>query len=545
MADSNPATQLARAYARGCTELGLVPVREFIKVLNAPPSQRSAGVECRLDNLKDPLSDRDIVSIASSLQQCGFITVLDLANNNIGPGGIEHLCVALKDASMIQHVGLSNNRLGDEGLARVAQFIRETNSVKTLVLDRVNATAKGVAAIMASLSQNTSVHTLSLASNDIPPKGGHAIAQVLRLGINLRSLGLADNQLGDAGVVPISAAIAAPGCKLNELDLQRNNINGMGAGAIGEALSRGAMLRTLNLAGNLGISGDGLSNLVRSFSLSPSLQSVDLNGIAFTRNSGAALAETLGKNPPLKELKIGGMAQLALVQDLAVSMGSNITLVRCELSDKLARTEPGQRIEAICAVNRKIAGWESTSSALQQHQKNQNQTNPDNQPNNTAVMQDGQRLRSNNREWDALEQRMLSRQQKPPTTNAETELRNPGETNRPRSSQNDTTLDSTIRDINKFVSGRNGEAQPTAHHVDETYEHVRVPQHMERMFMQWMDSRQAQWEQRYEAQQEKFASDITRHEETIAKLSEQVCGGFDIVMRRCVLSNLTTRYGVV
>jgi Ran GTPase-activating protein (RanGAP) involved in mRNA processing and transport len=244
MADTNPATQLARAYARGCSELGLSPVSEFVRVLNAPPSQRSAGVECVLKDLASPLTDRDLVSIASSLQQCGFITSLDLSNNNIGPGGVDHLCSALQDSTTLRHLTLSNNgNLRDEGLTRLAQFARENNSLQSLVLDRVGATARGVAAVMASLSQNASIQTLSLAANQIPPKGGHAIAQVLRLGINVRSLNLADNQLGDAGVVPIAAAIAAPGCKLVELDLQRNGINGMGAGALGEALSRGAMLK--------------------------------------------------------------------------------------------------------------------------------------------------------------------------------------------------------------------------------------------------------------------------------------------------------------
>jgi hypothetical protein len=69
--------------------------------------------------------------------------------------------------------------------------------------------------------------------------------------------------------------------------------------------------RTLNLAGNVGIGGDGLSNLVRSVSLSPSLLSLNLNGIAFTRDSGAAVAETLGKNPPLKELHVTGASCVA------------------------------------------------------------------------------------------------------------------------------------------------------------------------------------------------------------------------------------------
>jgi len=548
MADTNPATQIARAYARGCSELGLVPVAEFVRVLNAPPSQRGRGVACNLSELKNPLSDRDLVSITSSLQQCNFITSLDLANNNIGIGGIEHLCSALQDSTSIKHLGLSNNNIGDEGLTRVAQLIRETSSLETLVLDQVHASAKGVAAIMASLSQNSSVHTLSLGGNQIPPKGGHAIAQVLRLGINLRSLGLADNQLGDAGVVPISDAIATPSCKLTHLDLQRNNINGMGAGSLGEALSRGAVLRELNLAGNMGIGGDGLSNLVRSFSLSPSLQSVNLDGVGFTRDSGAALAETLGKNPPLKELRIGGLTQLALAQDLAVAMGSNITLVRLELSSKMARTEPGQRIDAICSVNRKIAGWESRPSASNNGgggsltQTEPRHGNRDEAPTrSTLALPDRERRGVDNApsgaqfprgndarvpyEKEQLDRRMARRQ---------TEYQQQAQREQPHGSaiqgqqprRQDESLASTIRDIQEYTSQPStrrdnyGSQRPGAESFGA--DNVRVPPQMERMFMQWMDSRQSQWEQRYEAQQEQFAADIAKHEDTISRMGEQV-----------------------
>ena len=557
MADTNPATQIARAYARGCSELGLVPVKEFIRVLNAPPSQRNRGVECVLSELKNPLTDRDLVSITSSLQQCNFITSLDLANNNIGPGGIEHLCAALQESTNIKHLSLSNNNLQDEGVARVAQFIRENNSLTTLVLEQVNVSAKGVAAVMASLSENTSIMTLSLAGNQIPPKGGHAIAQVLRLGINLRSLGLADNQLGDAGVVPIAAAIAAPSCKLTELDLQRNGINGMGAGSLGEALSRGAVLRTLNLAGNMGVGGDGLSNLVRSFSLSPSLQSVNLDGISFTRDSGAALAETLGKNPPLKELRIAGLAQLALAQDLAVAMGSNITLVRLELSSKMARTEPGQRIDAICAVNRKIAGWESTPSALPQSSRPAAQARGESNENGSQrpALEDGGHGATRNvgsqrppYEKEALDRRMALRQKEyrdqlqqqqqslhqPPSQHMQSQhqqqqQRQPQQQQRQQQGQHHQAqdgLDGTIRDIQQFAAS--GREPPRGFEDPYTNDNVRVPPQMERMFMQWMDSRQSQWEQRYEAQQERFAADIARHEDTIARLGEQVslCGAY-------------------
>ena len=78
MTDRSPANQLARTYVRGCSELGLNPVAEFVQVLNTSPSQRSKGVECVITQQINPLTDQDLVNIASSLQHCNFITLLAL-----------------------------------------------------------------------------------------------------------------------------------------------------------------------------------------------------------------------------------------------------------------------------------------------------------------------------------------------------------------------------------------------------------------------------------------------------------------------------------
>ena len=95
------------------------------------------------------------------------------------------------------------------------------------------------------------------------------------------------------------------------------------------------------------------------------------------------------------------------------------------------------------------------------------------------------------------------------------------ERERDRRHQGDDGLESTIRDIQQFAASKatRGRGQGGGQDFDGS---VAVPPQMERMFMQWMDSRQSQWEQRYEAQQEQFMADIARHEQTIAQLGEQV-----------------------
>jgi Ran GTPase-activating protein (RanGAP) involved in mRNA processing and transport len=277
---------------------------------------------------------------------------LDLCKQSLGVDGVTRVLQAFDGNTFVRSLLLGTDGLGDVGAAAVAALIRERRApaLETLYLGCNHIELAGVEALVEALADPSSpVRALWLKRNLVGPDGAAVLARLLDRQPNLELLDLTNSGLGDAGAVPILAALRAQVVQPRGLARLLIGGNGLGehaAAQLGELLAVTPHLRELSLA--VSRLGDaGARTLARGLGHNHSLERLDLSSCAIGPEGLAAIVDALRAHPRLTELSLGTTPSTAALgerdNDLQDRVGGKLLAVW------LAQAPPLRRLNLVGA----------------------------------------------------------------------------------------------------------------------------------------------------------------------------------------------------
>ena len=194
--------------------------------------------------------------LASALQSNSRLTELDLTNNQIGPAAGAKVLAAVADGGgmrrTLRTLKMGGNRLGDHKGVRDAlcNLVRSQPrgstptkgvvashppALRTLHLEGNKLGARTAAPLSAALAESA-LTDLDLSWNLLQSAGVEVLALALQTRpSSLQTLKLAWNGAGPKGGLALGAMLSG-NSELTSLDLQHNNLDGVAAAVIAQAL---------------------------------------------------------------------------------------------------------------------------------------------------------------------------------------------------------------------------------------------------------------------------------------------------------------------
>ncbi|KAJ4461246.1 putative Protein NLRC3 [Paratrimastix pyriformis] len=378
-----PRNTCVDAYVLKCTELGTEPVVEFIVALSDQYYD-----QCVLTDRKKPLGDKDATCMAAALAAgCSIaglnlqgneitetgaidlaagisanaaLTHLSLAANKIGLGGARALANMLREAGVkgapLAMLNISGNGIGNEGASALLQALYDNRTLRVLDMQRNGITCEGAIAIAAPLKVNSTLQELNLRFNQIADTGATALGEVLQVTKCLQSLDLGGNRVGDQGCTSLAGGLAA-NRTLVKLNLRSNRIGDAGAAALARALPTCA-LQEIYVGGNP-IREPGCAGLATAWGASPSLVSVDMQGIPVGRTAAPAVAAALRANQTVRRLVLD-LAEVEPARSVVDALRGNTSITELVFPEGLPQ-DLVNAIKATLKVNCFIAGLQGAA----------------------------------------------------------------------------------------------------------------------------------------------------------------------------------------
>ncbi|CAF3246480.1 unnamed protein product [Rotaria sp. Silwood2] len=108
------------------------------------------------------------------------IGILNLAGNQIGDIGAEHLATALLNNTTINKLELSSNQIGENGAQYLSNALRNNATLSLLSLNMNSIENKGLQHIAACLIINKTITKLKLQQNKITDEGTYCLIDLLQ-----------------------------------------------------------------------------------------------------------------------------------------------------------------------------------------------------------------------------------------------------------------------------------------------------------------------------------------------------------------------------
>ncbi len=232
----------------------------------------------------------------------GAVEEIMLWNSGLDPQDARLLANALR--AMVR-IDLTGNYLGDEGAEVVANSARL--GLRELLLSANDIGNNGAEAVARLISrESNSLQIVRLDINRIRATGFKALGTAVARRGRVRHLDLATNFAKPDAVVGLVQSFSSAGpLSLCSLNLGRNSMGEEGAGAISEALQRGAKVHNLNLKHN-DVPLEGITALALALSspLSSGLRELDLSENDVYDAAAEKLGDMLCANRILTELRL-------------------------------------------------------------------------------------------------------------------------------------------------------------------------------------------------------------------------------------------------
>ena len=242
-----------------------------LKQLITPLSRAAGQLQVKkLDLSRNELSNTGISELFSVVPAAfSSLDTLHLNDNQIGFDGLKHafFCLGYASCCNLRHLSLSNNPLGAAGfkeleravLAGTLSNLYRLDLAITLTPDADTNGALLVALLEALATRCWGLTFLDISNNTLCIPGaqavGGAICQLTQK-VDVFDLLMNDTKLGDLGIIALIESINGV-CSLNNLNIQRNAITGVGLSSLVEVMYSGKVsIEALDLSYNpLGCSG--------------------------------------------------------------------------------------------------------------------------------------------------------------------------------------------------------------------------------------------------------------------------------------------------
>ena len=257
-----------RFYIDTCRENGVVPVQQFISMLDQNVlSLKHRGVgaaggraifECLRRNKHIQSLDMEDNQLGLGKHGCGADGGAGGADGGVGgaDGGVggadggaggadgatalQAICNCLRENEKLTHLDLSYNHLAARGCAELASSLISNASLVELSLrgnGAGDATANALAAVARAHDATAwTIAKLDLSDNRIGASGGGALGDLLTVAESLTQLDLSWNALRGAGCRKLMEGLRSS--RIVRLNVAWNGIGDLGATEIGRALAR-------------------------------------------------------------------------------------------------------------------------------------------------------------------------------------------------------------------------------------------------------------------------------------------------------------------
>ena len=257
-----------RFYIDTCRENGVVPVQQFISMLDQNVlSLKHRGVgaaggraifECLRRNKHIQSLDMEDNQLGLGKHGCGADGGAGGADGGAGgadggvggaDGGVggadgatalQAICNCLRENEKLTHLDLSYNHLAARGCAELASSLISNASLVELSLrgnGAGDATANALAAVARAHDATAwTIAKLDLSDNRIGASGGGAVGDLLTVAESLTQLDLSWNALRGAGCRKLMEGLRSS--RIVRLNVAWNGIGDLGATEIGRALAR-------------------------------------------------------------------------------------------------------------------------------------------------------------------------------------------------------------------------------------------------------------------------------------------------------------------
>ena len=249
-------------------------------------------------------------AIAKGLAASNCTHRLNLSQNRIGGAGGGHFRSLITETSVLKSLDLSDNPLGLASFEALGEALASRAALKVLRLDGTGAGMGGALEAMANalVSPDCTLRSLSLRKNNIRGLGACVLADAIAANTCLHSLELGYNNISEAALADGSAGSATryglalqENTTLRSLGLGHNDIGDVGAVQLATALEHTVSLQKLVLSNNLHITSEGCASFIKA------KQMGWVDDIVITSSEGGAGSDSGGDG--LDALVEGGTAK--------------------------------------------------------------------------------------------------------------------------------------------------------------------------------------------------------------------------------------------
>ncbi|KAL6751782.1 hypothetical protein V8C86DRAFT_2769909 [Haematococcus lacustris] len=264
------------------------------------------------------LTDMATQALASIIKSNRTIRFINLAGNDIGPEGAQHLAKALSHPSCsLQAMSLTGNPLEEDGCMAMADMLRVNTSLRALDLNNVGAGVKGLVSVCSALTPdavepqgqaNTSLEVLDLGQPVIHQPQDTvvlAISRMLAGNPTLFELGLSKQRLVDSQLETLVSYGLLHNQVLTSIDLRANRLSGFSGPQLERLLTENTHISALNLASNM-LGDAGACSLARCLPYCTWLTRLDLRNNNIGEQGLVALADALSLAGHLQLLLLWG-----------------------------------------------------------------------------------------------------------------------------------------------------------------------------------------------------------------------------------------------
>ncbi|XP_067828881.1 NLR family CARD domain-containing protein 3-like isoform X2 [Heptranchias perlo] len=239
------------------------------------------GPQCGLQTLclsRNQITKNSCEGLASILKQSQTLTILNLANNQIGDCGVKELCAALKEPGCkLQTLSLKHNSLTHVCCEDLASALRENSQLIDLDCSANYIMDSGVKLLCAGLKAGTCrIQYLRFSSCDLSAKCCEDLVSALVALRTVKGLDLHCNCIGDSGVKNLCGALRHQHVRIQELGLKGNYLTDKCCSELISALCAANAVRIVDLSFN-GFTDETLGHLHRLMVNCSSLNTVNLH----------------------------------------------------------------------------------------------------------------------------------------------------------------------------------------------------------------------------------------------------------------------------